>query len=64
MSCVPAVGRPICANILEGKGKGLFMETGTCMGFCCGSLTLGDGADTSALNRKLKKQMLAGVPGR
>lgn len=47
VSCGTVVGLLIGANILEGKGKGLFIATGTSMGFCCGSWTVGEGADTS-----------------
>ena len=57
MSCGTAVGLPIGANILEGKGKGLFIATGTSMGFCCGSWTVGDGADTSAQTNNRHKEV-------
>lgn len=58
VSCGRLVGLPIGANKLEGKGKGLFITTGTSIGFCCCSWTLGDGADTSA-----QKQILKRFPG-
>lgn len=51
MSCGTVVGLPIGALTLDEKGKGLFIATGTSMGFWCGSWMLGDGADTSVQNR-------------
>lgn len=43
------------ANILEGKGKGLFIATGISVDFCCGNWTLGEGVDTSVWKSKRKK---------
>lgn len=64
VSCGTAVGLPIGAIIFEGKGKGLFIATGTSMDFCCGSWMLGDGTDTSAFKRTRTCQTLEQFHGR
>lgn len=46
MSCITVLGLLIGASTLDEKGKGLFIGTAISTGFCSGSWTEGEGADT------------------